>query len=155
MQRLISTLYNNLPTNYMAYIHLKFISMEFWFVHTMLYTHSLIGLKTAKTLCMRSAYLHLKFGCTPIPIVPKKYNRHWVSIAKEPFMKSEKSNRIMKLWLFPYNSVKTPSDLPSSHKEIWNFIKQVIGPFLPSFVTWMYVASTGRLCSQKTGLQTY
>ena len=35
----------------------------------------------------------------------------WVSIAKEPFMESEKSNRIMKLWLFSYNSVKTPSDL--------------------------------------------
>ena len=35
----------------------------------------------------------------------------WVSIAKEPFMESEKSNQIMKLWLFFYNSVKTPSDL--------------------------------------------
>ena len=35
----------------------------------------------------------------------------WVSIAKEPFMESEKSNRIMKLLLFFYNSVKTPSDL--------------------------------------------
>ena len=34
-----------------------------------------------------------------------------VSIAKEPFMESEKSNGIMKLWLFSYNSVKTPSDL--------------------------------------------
>ena len=40
---------------------------------------------------------------------------------------------------------------PSGHKEIWIFVKQVIGPFLPSFVTWMYVASIGRLCSQKTG----
>ena len=44
---------------------------------------------------------------------------------------------------------------PSSHKEIWILVRQVIGPFLPSFVTWMYVDSTGRLCSQKTGLQTY
>ena len=44
---------------------------------------------------------------------------------------------------------------PNGHKEIWIFVKQVIGPFLPSFVTWMYVASTGRLCSQKTRLQTY
>ena len=35
----------------------------------------------------------------------------WVSIAKEPFMESEKPTRIMKLWLFFYNSVKTPSDL--------------------------------------------
>ena len=40
---------------------------------------------------------------------------------------------------------------PSSNKEIWIFVKQVIArslKFLPSFVTWMYVASTGRLCSQ-------
>ena len=43
---------------------------------------------------------------------------------------------------------------PSSNKEMWIFVKQIIGPFLPSFVTWMYGASTGRLCSQKTGLQT-
>ena len=35
----------------------------------------------------------------------------WVLIAKEHFMESEKSNQIMKLWLFVYNSVKTPSDL--------------------------------------------
>ena len=47
-----------------------------------------------------------------IPIVPKKITIGiWVSIAIEPFMESEKSNRIMKLWLFPYTSVKTPSDL--------------------------------------------
>ena len=47
-----------------------------------------------------------------LPIVPKKITINiWVSIAKEPFMKSEKSNRIMKLLLFFYNSVKTPSDL--------------------------------------------
>ena len=35
----------------------------------------------------------------------------WVSIVKDPFMESEKSNQIMKLWLYFYNSVKTPSDL--------------------------------------------
>ena len=47
-----------------------------------------------------------------VPIFPQKITIGiWVSTAKEPFMKSEKSNRIMKLWLFPYNSVKTPSDL--------------------------------------------
>ena len=47
-----------------------------------------------------------------IQIVPKKITIGiWVSIAKEPFMESEKSNQIMKLWLFFYNSVKTPSDL--------------------------------------------
>ena len=35
----------------------------------------------------------------------------WVSIAKEPFMESKKSNQIMKPWLFFYNSLKTPSNL--------------------------------------------
>ena len=35
----------------------------------------------------------------------------WASIAKEPLMESEKSNQIMKLLMFFYNSVKTPSDL--------------------------------------------
>ena len=47
-----------------------------------------------------------------VPIVQKKNTIGiWVSIVKEPFMESEKSNRIMKLWLYFYNSVKTPSDL--------------------------------------------
>ena len=65
-----------------------------------------------------------------VPIVPppppqkkKKKKKNtigiWVSIAKEPFMESEKSNWIMKLWLFFYNSVKTPSD---------NFYSIVITP---------------------------
>ena len=45
----------------------------------------------------------------------KKKNKNtigiWVSIVKEPFMESEKSNQIMKILLFFYNSVKTPSDM--------------------------------------------
>ena len=83
-----------------------------------------------------------------IPIVPKKITIGiWVSITKEPFMESKKSKRIMKLLLFLI--------WPSSHKEIWNFVKEVMCPFLPNFVTGMYVVSTGRLCSQKTVLQTY
>ena len=44
-------------------------------------------------------------------VPPKNTIGIWVSIAKEPFIKSAKSNQIMKLWLFFYNSVKTPSDL--------------------------------------------
>ena len=52
------------------------------------------------------------YVCMYVPIVPPKNTTGiWASIAKEPFMESEKSNRIMKLWLFSYNSVKTPSDL--------------------------------------------
>ena len=95
--------------------------------------------------------------CTlSLQIVPKKITIGiWVSIAKIPFMKSEKSNQIIKLWLFSTIQWRPHLIWPSSHKEIWIFAKQVIGPFLPSFVTWMYVASTGRLCSQKTSLQTY
>ena len=47
-----------------------------------------------------------------VPIVPPKITIGiGVTIAKEPFMESEISNRIMKIWLFFYNSVKTPSDL--------------------------------------------
>ena len=71
-------------------------------------------------------------------------------------MESEKSKPDYETLLFFYNSVKTPSDLAKySHKEIWIFVKEDTCPFLPSFVTGMYVVSTGRLCSQKTGLQSY
>ena len=91
-----------------------------------------------------------------IQIVPKKITIGiWVSIVKEPFMESKNQTR---LWNYDYfSTIQWRPHLiwPSSHKEIWIFVKQVIGPFLPSFVTWMYVASTGRLCSQKIGLQTY
>ena len=66
--------------------------------------------------------LHIKQHCigkreitsnkAGIQIVPQKFTIGiWVSIAKEPHLESEKSNQIMKLWLFFYNSVKTPFDL--------------------------------------------
>ena len=32
---------------------------------------------------------------------------------------------------------------PNNHKEIWMFVKQVTGPFFPSFVTWMYMNVCG------------
>ena len=58
-----------------------------------------------------------------VHIVPQKMTIGiWVSIAKEPFMESEKSNQIMKLWLFFYNSVKPHLIWPSGHKEIWIFV---------------------------------
>ena len=61
---------------------------------------------------MYSVLLWIKI-LAPYTDCPKKITIGiWViSIAKEPFMESEKSNQIMKLWLFFYNSVKTPSDL--------------------------------------------
>ena len=91
-----------------------------------------------------------------LPIVKKKITIGiWVSIAKEPIMESEKSTGLWNYDYFPTIQWRPHLIWPSSHKEIWIFVKQVIGPFIPSFVTWMYVASTGRLCSQKTGLQTY
>ena len=52
-----------------------------------------------------------------------------------------------KLWNYDYlSTIQWRPHLiwPSSHKEIWIFVKQIIGPFLPSFVTWMYVASMHR-----------
>ena len=48
----------------------------------------------------------------------------WVSIAKEPFIFSTIQWRPHLIW-------------PSSHKEIWIFVKEVICPFLPRFVTGM------------------
>ena len=61
-------------------------------------------------LRQKSLQVSLLFRLSP---PPKKKNTIgiWVSIVKEPFMESEKSNQIIKLWLFFYNSVKTPSDL--------------------------------------------
>ena len=88
----------------------------------------------------------------------QKYNRHfWYRLRKNP-LRSLKNQTI--LWNYDYSSTiqwRPHLIWPSSNKEIWIFVKQdlVIGPFLPSFVTWMYVASTGRLCLQKTDLQTY
>ena len=32
---------------------------------------------------------------------------------------------------------------PNNHKDIWIFVKQVTGPFFPSFVTWMYMNVCG------------
>ena len=48
-----------------------------------------------------------------VQIVPKENTIGiWVSIAKEPFMESEKLNQIMKLWLLFYIQwIKIPSDL--------------------------------------------
>ena len=45
---------------------------------------------------------------------------------------------------------------PSSHKEIWIFVKEVIIMSLSSkFCHWNVCGFTGRLGSQKTGLQSY
>ena len=47
-----------------------------------------------------------------------------------------------RLWNYDYfSTIQWRPHLiwPSSNKEIWIFVKQVIGPFLPSFVTWMYI----------------
>ena len=43
----------------------------------------------------------------------------------------------------------------SNHKEIWIFVKQVTGPFVPSFAIRMYMAFTDTLRSQHTDLQTF
>ena len=92
---------------------------------------------------------------TTLQIVPKNYNRH-LGIDWERTLygicKIKPDYETMTIFL---QFSEDPIWFGQVDKEIWIFVKQVICPFLPSFVTWMYVASTGRLCSQKTGLQTY
>ena len=66
----------------------------------------------------------LPFFIRTVPIVPKKITIGiLVSIAKEPFMESEKSNWIMTLLLFFYNSVKTPSELAKWSQGNMDFCK--------------------------------
>ena len=57
-----------------------------------------------------------------------------VSIAKEIVVQYENAYWMMKLYLFLYQSVKTPVRFgwPSSHKELGIFVKHVMGPILPS-----------------------
>ena len=43
----------------------------------------------------------------------------------------------------------------TNHKEIWIFVKQVTGPFVPSFAIRMYMAFIDTLRSQNTDLQTF
>ena len=43
----------------------------------------------------------------------------------------------------------------TNHKEIWIFVKQVTGPFVPSFAVRMYMAFIDTLRSQNTDLQTF
>ena len=92
-----------------------------------------------------------------LPIVPKKLQSAFgYRLRKNPLWNLKIQTG---LWNCDYfSTIQWRSCLiwPSSHKEIWIFVKEVIlCPFLPSFVTGMYVVSTGRLCSQKTGLQSY
>ena len=50
------------------------------------------------------------------------------------------------LWNYDYfSTIQWKSHLiwPNNHKEIWIFVKQVTGPFFPSFVTWMYMNVCG------------
>ena len=48
----------------------------------------------------------------------------------------------MKIWLFIYISVKIPSDLRLliTEEMIRFFVKQVTGPFVPSFAIRMYMS---------------
>ena len=76
-------------------------------------------------------------------------------LRKNPLWDLKNQTRLWNYYYFSTIHWRPHLIWPSSHKEIRIFVKQVIGPFLPCFVTLMYVASTGRLGSQKTGLQTY
>ena len=63
-----------------------------------------------------------------------------------------------KLWKYDYFSTfqwRPHLIWSSNHKEIWIFVKQVTGPFVPSFAIRMYMAFTDTLRSQHTDLQTF
>ena len=77
-------------------------------------------------------------SCTDCP--PKKYNRHLGIDCKRTLYGIRKNQT--GLWHYDYSpTIQWRSYLiwPNNHKEIWIFVKQVTGPFFPSFVTWMYM----------------
>ena len=91
-----------------------------------------------------------------IPYVPKKITiglSAWITLK----VVSESKNNF-KLWKYDYFSTfqwRPHLIWSSNHKEIWIFVKQVTGPFVPSFAIRMYMAFTDTLRSQHTDLQTF
>ena len=91
-----------------------------------------------------------------IPYVPKKITiglSAWITLK----VVSESKNDF-KLWKYDYFSTfqwRPHLIWSSNHKEIWIFVKQVTGPFVPSFAIRMYMAFTDTLRSQHTDLQTF
>ena len=94
--------------------------------------------------------------CTCIPYVPKKITiglSAWIT-----FKVVSESKYNFKLWKYDYFSTfqwRPHLIWSSNHIEIWIFVKQVTGPFVPSFAIGMYVAFTDTLPSQHTDLQTF
>ena len=93
--------------------------------------------------------------CT-VPYVPKKITiglSAWIT-----FKVVSESKYNFKLWKYDYFSTfqcRPHLIWSSNHIEIWIFVKQVTGPFVPSFAIGMYVAFTDTLPSQHTDLQTF
>ena len=91
--------------------------------------------------------------CHTIPYVPKKITiglPAWIT-----FKVASESNYNFKLWKYDYFSTfqwRPHLIWSSNHKEIWICVKQVTGPFVPSFAIRMYVAFTDTLPSQHTDL---
>ena len=91
-----------------------------------------------------------------LPYVPKKITiglSAWITLK----VVSESKNNF-KLWKYDYFSTfqwRPHLIWSSNHKEIWIFVKQVTGPFVPSFAIRMYMAFTDTLRSQHTDLQTF
>ena len=92
----------------------------------------------------------------PLPYVPKKITiglSAWIT-----FKVVSESKYNFKLWTYDYFSTlqwRPHLIWSSNHKEIWIFVKQVTGPFVPSFAIRMYMAFTDTLRSQHTDLQTF
>ena len=87
---------------------------------------------------------------------PKNYNRHLGIDCKRTLYGIRKIKPDYETMTISLQFSEDPIWFGQVVTKIYGFfVMQVIGPFLPSFITWMDVASTDRLCSQKTGLQTY
>ena len=151
-----------------TYIH-TYIHIIHTYIHTYTHTyiHTFTYIRTYNILVQTCTYVHTYVYTTTYMYMhthilklyrlsPKKLqSAFWYRLWKNPLWNLKNQTR---LWNYDYfSTIQWRPHLiwPCCHKEIWIFVRQVIGPFLPSFVTWMYVVSTFRLCSQKTGLQAY
>ena len=129
------------------------IFSKYWWFQTKWFTRLLEFIKLYKQNPLRF------FIFISLPIVPKKLQPAFgYRLQKNPLCNQKNQTGLWNYDYFPTIQWRPHLIWPNNHKDIWIFVKQVTGPFfkvLSLECTWMYVASTGRLCSQKTGSQTY
>ena len=88
--------------------------------------------------------------CTDCP--KKNYNRHLGFDCERTLMKSEKSNRIIKLLLFFYNWVKTPFDLAKQSQRNMEFCKGSHISLSSEFCHWNVCGFHGQIVFTKDRL---